>query len=112
MMAILTEKMTIMIREDEVREAIAECHREKNPDARTCIKLAAYYTILDNLTDKPEYSFASSEKLSYNSGSEFARSIQGLSLDDIMPVMDELMDTVKVLIPKLHRATIDRLKKL
>ena len=101
-----------MIREDELREAIEECHKVKEPDARTCIKLAAYYTILDNLTEKQDYSFASSSQLSYNSGSEFSRAVQGLSLDEVMPVMDELMDTVKVLIPKVYRVVVERLKEL
>ena len=32
-----------VIREDDVREAIAEMQGQKNPNANTCIKLAAYY---------------------------------------------------------------------
>jgi hypothetical protein len=38
-----------MITEKDLKEAIAECEGERNPNANTCIKLAAFYTILDNM---------------------------------------------------------------
>ena len=38
-----------LIREQDLREAIAECQGKRNPDANTCIKLAAYFTILQNM---------------------------------------------------------------
>lgn len=106
-----------MIKEEDLLDAIAECQGERNPDAKTCIKLAAYYTILNNM--KPEvrpqepsgYSFSSGQ-VRYDSGSEFSNAIQGLELTDIMPVLDELMDTVQVLIPKLYNAVIQKLKDL
>ena len=31
-----------MITEHDLKEAIAECEGNRNPDARTCIKLAAH----------------------------------------------------------------------
>ena len=36
-----------MIREDDLRDAIAECEGIRNPTASTCIKLASYYALLD-----------------------------------------------------------------
>ena len=111
-----------MIREEDLLDAIAECQGERNPDAKTCIKLAAYYTILNNIKQdfkqdhkqdyKQEgYSFSSGQ-VSYDSGSEFSNAIKGLDMYDIMPVIDELMDTVQVLIPKLYNAVIQKLKDL
>ena len=38
-----------MITEKDLRAAIAECQGARNPNASTCIKLAAFYTILNNL---------------------------------------------------------------
>ena len=105
-----------MIREDEVREAIAECQGERNPNANTCIKLAAYYTILNNMTkpgdeyNEPTYSFDAGDVIRYNSGTEFSDTILGKNVVDVLEVMDELMDTVAVLLPRLYRATIDELK--
>lgn len=105
-----------MIKEADLIEAIAECQGERNPDARTCIKLAAYYTILNNISQKEPtkeltgYSRKEPpEQVRYNSGSEFSKVIQRMEINDILDIMDELMDTVKVLSPKLYRATISKL---
>ena len=102
-----------MITEMDLREAIAECQGERNPDAHTCIKLAAYYTILNNMNFdlKGTYSRAEApEQVSYKSGSDFAEVVRGLYVDDVLDVMDELMDTIRVLMPKLYRATMEKLR--
>ena len=103
-----------MIKREELLEAIAECQGERNPDAKTCIKLAAYYTILNNIQDEviaPKQSGYSYAPYSGN-GSEFSEAVKGLNLNDVMPVFEELMEAVELLIPKLYRATINRLKEL
>ena len=99
-----------MIREQDLQEAIAECQGEKNPNANTCIKLAAYYTILNHMTGG--YSFASEPagQVSYDSGSEFSEAIRGMDTNDILRVIDELMDTLQVLMPRLYFATLDKIK--
>ena len=38
-----------MITEHDLQAAIAECQGKRNPDASTCIKLAAFYTIRNHL---------------------------------------------------------------
>lgn len=44
-----------MITLHDLEEAIAECQGERNPNANTCIKLAAFYTIRNEMfPDKPE----------------------------------------------------------
>lgn len=98
-----------MIKESDLVKAIAECQGEKNPNANTCIKLAAYYTILNNLKheEPQQYSYANK----YDSGSEFSNAVKGRSLEEIMPVMDELMTSIQVLFPKMYRAVIQRLKE-
>lgn len=103
-----------MIREQDLLDAIAECQGERNPDAKTCIKLAAYYTILNNIgvvDDVPTYSTAgASEQVRYQSGSEFFAVISKRNIDDVLMIMDELMDTIQVLMPKLYYATMDKLR--
>ena len=105
-----------MIREEDLLEAIAECQGERNPNANTCMKLAAYYTILNNIRGVPDinvgYSTASepTEVVEYRSGSEFSDAIRGMEVRDVVAVMDELMDTIEILAPRLYRATIEKLK--
>ena len=99
-----------MIKESDLLDAIAECQGERNPNANTCIKLAAYYTILNNLNhevETPSYSRSASK---YDSGSEFSVLVSDMYIEDLLPVVDELMDTIQVLMPKLYAATMRKLK--
>ena len=112
-----------MITEDDLKSAIAECQGQRNPNASTCIKLASYYTILshmrgdmgDNMRgDIPAYSYSPepTEQVRYDSGSEFSKVAMDVPVDDLMSVMDELMDALMMLSPKLYRATMDKLRDL
>ena len=103
-----------MINKADIKKAIAECQGEPNPNSTTCIKLAAYYTILNNLEGESMMSFASKpvETVGNNSDSEFFEAIKGVNMTDVLAVMDELMDGVKTLIPRLYNVTMDRLKNL
>jgi hypothetical protein len=101
-----------LITEHDLHEAIAECQGERNPNANTCIKLAAYYTILNNMrSESPTFSLspAPTEQVRYDSGSEFADAIQGKDINSVLSVMDDLMEAVAALMPKLYRATMEKL---
>lgn len=112
-----------MITEKDLDEAIAECKGERNPNANTCIKLASYYTIKNELYGKepqqpgerPErgYSYAAAEQpqntIYYPGGTEFAEAIQGKSIDEILPAIEELAETVKVLLPRVYAAFLRRI---
>lgn len=105
-----------MIRETDLREAIAEMQGQKNPNAQTCIKLAAYYTILDHIAEKPIaddkpmlYSGAMPERIEYEGESEFADVVRGKDLNEVMSVIDELMSTLQVIHPRLYTGVIGRL---
>lgn len=106
-----------MIREDDLREAIAEMQGQKNPNANTCIKLAAYYTILDHITeqeprtvysDMASYS-AGSSAIEYEGESDFAKTIKGRDPSDVWPVLDELMTTLQVMHPRLYSGVMAKI---
>lgn len=113
-----------LIHEQDLRDAIAECQGKRNPDANTCIKLAAYLTILNNLypEEKPNpnpdpgaefYQMASGTTpdpvIEYDSGTEFSKMVHGRSESEIMPVMDELMETIKFIHPRLYKSVLNKL---
>lgn len=108
-----------MITEKDLREAIAECQGQRNPNANTCIKLAAYYTILQNMTEKkpepdpePIYSFAGPKienTINYEGDSEFLQVINGRDQGEIIPVIDELMSTLQVINPRLYNSVLRKL---
>lgn len=104
-----------MITQHDLQEAIAECQGKRNPDANTCIKLAAYFTIMDAMYPQttPEYlqlsSGAQPPAIEYDSGTEFSNAVKGRTADEIMPIIDELMSAVKVLHPRLYNGVMNKL---
>lgn len=105
-----------MITVDELQAAIAEMQGERNPNANTCIKLAAYYTILNELQGKPDtsgYSSATapsvSETVDYYSKTEFGQLVQDKPIKDVMSVMDELISVLSAIQPRLYNGVIRKL---
>lgn len=105
-----------MITEKDLQEAIAECKGQRNPNASTCIKLAAFLTIKREMyggevdQETPQmYSYAPPPEIEYNSGTEFSDMIKGMELDRLLPVIDELMTTLKILHPRLYDGVIGKI---
>lgn len=107
-----------MITEKDLQEAIAECQGIRSPNANTCIKLAAYYIILDHMKqteEKPTYSFAmppnNAADIEYYGDSDFAQKIYGMPIDKVLSIIDELMDTLSVLNPSLYNGVMRKLSE-
>ena len=109
-----------MITEKDLHEAIAECQGERNPNANTCIKLASYYTILSNMKDRSEttektfpvqYSYDLPDPV-YTSGTEFGRLAETKDVMSVMKLMDELMETIRLMYPRLYDATMAKMTTL
>ena len=108
-----------MITVDELQAAIAEMQGERNPNANTCIKLAAYYTILNELQGKPDtsgYSSASAPSVSgtvdYYSETEFGRLVQDKPAKDVMSVIDELLSHLSAVQPRMYDGTLRKLRQI
>lgn len=112
-----------MITEKDLQEAIAECQGVRNPNASTCIKLAAFYIIQEHLYGKPEqtadpmpaYSYAGAPEpvettIDYYSDTEFAQAIDGRNAADIWPVIDELMTVLQATNPRLYAGVMRKIE--
>lgn len=112
-----------MITEQALQEAIAECQGTRNPNRDTCMMLAAFYTIQDHLyppttNDPPGYSFAESPITRYDNmasigdygNSDFLQTIRGKDPSIAWKVMDELMDTLKIINERLYNSTMHKIK--
>ena len=109
-----------MITEKDLAEAIAECQGQRNPNANTCIKLAAFLTIQKELYGEkneevpaPSYSYASEPRepiIDYIGESEFARLVDGKRQDFVMPIMEELMDVLMATQPRLYEGVLRKLE--
>lgn len=113
-----------MIYEKDLDEAIAVCQGERNPTANTCYKLAAYMILKRELFGKPEqpeeraenvYSFAAGPPepveplVDYAGDTPFAQAIDGRKAAEIWPIMDELMTTVQIMVPRLYDSVMRKL---
>ena len=118
-----------MINEADLLQAITECQAERNPNAHTCMKLAAFYTILDHTkgpaeksAGPPAYSYAAGpveqaetpykDIVEYDSGTEFSTAILGKDSKKMWAVMDELMKVVQTIQPRLYDATMRKIDEL
>ena len=118
-----------MITEQDLLSAIAECQGERDPNANTCIKLAAYYTIYNQLYGKTKQvqiqPVGNSDKftqystmpvqpightIQYNSDTEFIQAIKDKPIDDVLCIIDELMSTLWAVNPRLYRRVMQRLE--
>ena len=105
-----------MITESDLNTAIAECQGKRNPDAKTCMMLAAFYTIRREMFGEekdaePSYSFAPAPVavIETDRDSDFARAVDGKEQERVIPVLDELMQTLSVIQPKLYDAVMAKL---
>lgn len=114
-----------MITEHDLQEAILECQGQRNPTATTCIKLAAFLIIKRELYPEqdPEpfkeppqvYSYSKEppseppDEITYDSGSEFSEAISGKHQEDVWPVIDELMDVLHTINPRLYDGVMRKL---
>ena len=107
-----------MITLHDLDTAIAECQGKQNPDSKTCIMLAAFYTIKREMFGDAEkiqhldQSFAPApvrNMVEIDSDSEFARAIDGRDLGEVFPIIDELMETLQIVQPRLYDAVMMKL---
>ena len=111
-----------MITEKDLRAAIAECQGARNPNASTCIKLAAFYTILNNLYPEQKEEAADagySTMPSYDdylpqirTGSEFMDACSQKEITAVLEVLDEHMEAIKLLYPKEYDSIIEKIRDI
>lgn len=111
-----------MITEKDLQDAIAECLGQRNPNASTCIKLAAFYTIKNALYGDssneplPAYSYAPppdqvENRIEYESDTEFGKMVYGRRPSEVWPLIDELVsEALAVVNPRLYASFIRRLQ--
>lgn len=76
-------------------------------------KLATFYTLYDHLyvQKEPMSRIESTREVTIDNygGSEFLQAVSGKKADDIWLIMEELMQSIQILQPRLYQATIDRI---
>lgn len=93
-----------MITADDLDKAIEECQEGKENYA-TCEKLATFLTLKHHLYGNEE----KHETAHSYSGSAFMNAISGKDMYKVMDTMDELMETLSVINPRLYQAVMRKL---
>lgn len=104
-----------MITEKELLEAISECQREPITCAKVG-KLADLFTVHHYLFGEKEPRAESAAEpaeiaISARGNSEFMSKIDGMNYEKFMGVMDELMETIEVINPRLYAGVIQKLSE-
>ena len=105
-----------MITEKELTDAIRECESEPITPNKVS-KLADFYIIYEHLFGQPvdtAYSYApQAEKVIYtDGGNEFLQAVNGKDTEKVVAIIDELMEAVKILQPRMYDGVICRLSEI
>lgn len=105
-----------MITKKDLESAIAECQGKRDPDARTCMMLAAFYTIKREMFGEEKefehFSYAPAPDrniIDFDGDSEFAKAVDGKLQEKVLPVLEELMETLRIIQPRLYNVVMERL---
>ena len=104
-----------MLTKAELLRAIDELE-DAPPTFQNCQKMAVFYTLLNSVYGKQhtEQSFAEKkpeEVIKRYGDSEFLQAIEGKNPVDVWQIVDETMETLEVLQPKLYDAVIRQLSQ-
>jgi hypothetical protein len=118
-----------LIKLEDLEEAIAECQGQREPNANTCIKLAAFYTIKremfgDNAPidpSAPDRGYSASAGpvnqqpetyVDFDSGTEFSRAIDGRDAYAAWEIMDELLSVLQATNPRLYDGVMRKIEEI
>lgn len=119
-----------MITERDIDQAIAECRAERDPNAWTAMRWAAFLTIKCIEFGHPDLvhpsheapppiqgaSFAAApaadeaQTIHYTSKTAFGQAIDGKRAADVWPIMDELMSITHDLYPQIYDRVMELVK--
>lgn len=86
---------------EELEEAIANLERME-PSYEVCQKIVIYNSLLDRYYNKV---------FGYTSNSEFMHAAEGTEWNKLLPLLDELMDCLILVNPKLYESFMEKLKQ-
>ena len=105
-----------MITEKEIAEAIREC--EKEPITASKVgKLADLYIIQDHLFGYDnDYSYAPQRTvenvIEINGNTDFLKLVNGKNAEKVWAIIDEVIEVVQTLHPKMYQSILDKIRDI
>lgn len=97
-----------MLSQRELDNAIRDF--ESTPaDYENCKKLATFYTIFDHLYSEPKTEKRQEEVIGAYGRSEFLELVTNQEAAKVWSIIDELMDTLKVVNPRLYEGVMRKI---
>ena len=105
-----------MITEREILKAIDECQQEPITSSKRCT-LADLFIIHDHLFGVPmsnNYSYANKVEniIELNGDTDFLATVNGKDAEKVFKILDELLEAVKTLHPRMYDKVIERINDL
>lgn len=114
-----------MITKEDLETAIKYCEGQQSPNAETAKKLAAYYTIRNELfpeTRDPQpivsgYSYAEPpiqdrNTIDYDSDTDFGEAVNGKELYPVLDIIDDLMSVLRTAQPRVYRRILEQINDI
>lgn len=106
----------------EIERAIAELESEQNHNRSMCAMLADLYAIRDHIQE-PTYNIAYSQaaspivatqpmRVSTSGNSDFLKLVDGKDESSAWDIMDDLMDTLRVVNPRVYASVMHKMENL
>jgi hypothetical protein len=99
-----------MLNLDEINKEILELEKHDTTYA-VCERLAWLLIVRDYLTDKST-AVAQAEPLSVEDKSEFLKAVNGKESSCVWEIVDELMETLKVVNPRVYQNVLSKIEKI
>lgn len=87
---------------DELAQAINNLEAQE-PTYETCLKLVVYHQLMDRY-------YKGGFRTSYSRDSEFMDAIKNTDIDTLLATVDELMDCLALINPKLYNTVLAKLR--
>lgn len=115
-----------MITDKDLIEAIAYYKGKTDPKPKDAVFLAACYILKDHLypseddtplNASPSYSYApppendTEPTIDYYSDTEFSEAVDGRTVSEIMPIIDELMSVLQATNPRLYAGVMRKIEQ-
>jgi len=97
-----------MLSQRELDNAIRE-FEDAPTNYENCKKLATFYTIFDHLYNEEKPERRLEEVIGYYGDSEFLQMIGNKDPEEVWSVLDELMETLKIVNPRLYEGVIQKI---
>lgn len=103
-----------MLNRRELLNAISECE-SSNESFQNCQKLATLYILYDHLYAEPattEPQRVRTEVIETDKESEFMQLINGKRIEPVLDLVEELMETIQILQPRVYDSALRRLRDI